>query len=143
MRNFYRLSLFALAVCCTAVAVPALANESTTSLPLPPGATLDQAVDSPICGKPAHMVLYDVPASATVATYIAFFKSTLPNGHYVHASWMDRPQEEFYSADGKRGVTITGVPKGARVYMLTYAKFASPLTTRQEDAFSPNDPNCT
>ena len=143
MRNLYRLCLGALFVCCAAVPGPALANESTTGLPLPPGATLDQAVDSPICGKPAHMVLYDVPASATVANYIAFFKSKLPNGHYVHAHWMDRPQESFYSADGKRGVTITGVPKGTRVFMLTYAKLASPLTTRQEDAFSPNDPNCT
>src|SRR5262245_52848957 len=43
------------------------AKESHTGLPLHPGLTFQQEVDSPVCGKKTAINLYDTPASATLS----------------------------------------------------------------------------
>jgi hypothetical protein len=48
----------------------------------------------------------------------------------------------FYSADGSKGVSITGIQDGEGVFNVVYLKMSSRLTTHQEDAFDPSNPSC-
>ncbi len=134
--------LLASTVIGSTVGFAADSTEKLTGLPIHPGLQFQQEVDSPICGKAAHMNLYDAPPHASLAEYVAWHKQQLKNFHYVHKVWDDRAQELFYSPDGSRGIGITGTPDGERVFAVTYMKLSSPLTTHQEDAFSPTNPGC-
>lgn len=126
----------------SAIAFAAEPTEKLTGLPLHPGLTFEQKVDSPVCGKSAIMNLYDVGPGASLEEYLAWHKQQLKNFHYVHKVWDNRAQEIFYSPDGSRGVGITGTPDGKGVFAVTYMKFSSNLTTRQENAFDPSNPTC-
>jgi len=117
-------------------------TEKLTGLPLHPGLTFQQEVDSPVCGKKANINLYDVPPDASLEDYIAWHSQQLKNFHYVHKVWSNRPQEMFYSPDGSKGVSITGNPDGKGVFNVAYIKLSSNLTTHQEDAFDPSNPSC-
>jgi len=123
----------------------ALAGDSSdrlTALPLHPGMTFSQEVDSPICGKKAKVNLYYLPYTATMADYVAWCKAQLKGFHYFHQNWNNRPQEVFYSADGTKGVTLTGVPKADGVFAASYASISPGLTTREMEAFRPMNPSC-
>jgi hypothetical protein len=117
-------------------------NDKTTNLPLHSGLTFQQEVDAPVCGKNANMNLYDTPMDSNADEYLAWYKQQLKGFHYVHKMWSDRAQEMFYSPDGSKGISITGVPSGKRVFAVTYIKFSANLTTHQQDAFDPSNPTC-
>jgi hypothetical protein len=117
-------------------------NDKDTGLPLHPGLTFQQEVDSPVCGKAAKMNLYDVPGSAKLAEYVSWYKDHLKGSHYVHKVWSERAQEMFYISDGSSAVSLTGVPGGPGVYAVTYMKMSVKLTTHQMDAFDPSNPTC-
>jgi hypothetical protein len=123
-------------------ALAAESNEKLTGLPLHEGLSFQQEVDSAVCGKSASMNLYNAPMTSSLEEYVAWYKQQLKDFHYVHKVWSDRPQEMFYSPDGSKGVSITGIPDGKRVFAVTYMKFSSNLTTHQEDAFDPSNPSC-
>jgi hypothetical protein len=123
-------------------AVAAEPNEKLTDLPLHPGLSFQQEIDSPVCGKNANMNLYGAPMKASLEEYISWYKQQLKNFHYVHQVWSDRAQELFYSPDGSKGIGITGIPDGKGVFAVTYMKFSSNLTTHQQDEFSPSNPGC-
>jgi hypothetical protein len=117
--------------------------EKATGLPLHPGLTVQQTVDSSVCRHKAHMTIYDAPDSATLAEYISWYRGHVKDAHYVHKVWSNRAQEMFYSADGLSGVSITGSPNGPGVFAVTYMKVSAPaLTIAQMDAFSPSNSAC-
>ncbi len=126
----------------SAIAFAAASTEKLTGLPLHPGLTFQQEVDSSVCGKNANMNLYDTPMGANLQEYVAWYKQQLKNFHYVHKVWDNRAQELFYSPDGSKGVGITGIPDDKGVFAVTYMKFSSNLTVHQEDAFDPSNPGC-
>jgi hypothetical protein len=66
-----------------------------TGLPFHAGLTYQQQVVSPICGVNARINLYDVPSTARLAEYLAWYKSRLSAFHYVHKVWSRRAQEVF------------------------------------------------
>lgn len=134
--------LLATTVIGSTVGFAADSTEKLTGLPMHQGLQFPQEVDSPICGKPASMMLYDAPPDASLSEYVAWHKQQLKNFHYVHKVWDDRAQELFYSPDGSRGIGITGTPDGKGVFAVAYMKFSSTLTVHQEDAFSPANPSC-
>lgn len=142
VRTLTSVVLLTVAVIGSAIVFAAESNEKLTGLPLHQGLTFQQEVDSPVCGKNATMNLYAAPLNATVEEYMAWYKQQLKNFHYVHKMWDNRAQELFYSPDGSKGVGLTGIPDGKRVFAVTYMKFSSNLTTHQEDAFSPSNPSC-
>jgi hypothetical protein len=142
IRNLASRVLLAGAVIGSTMAVAAETNDKMTGLPLHPGLSFQQEVDSPVCGKAASMNLYDTPMTTSLEEYIAWYKQQLKSFHYVHKVWGDRAQEMFYSPDGSKGVGITGTPDGKKVFAVTYMKFSSNLTTHQEDAFDPSNPSC-
>jgi hypothetical protein len=117
--------------------------DKVTGLPLHPGLEVQQEVNSPVCGHPAHIVLYDTPSTATLAEYLSWYRSQLKGAHYVHKVWSNRAQEMFYSADGSTGVSLTANASGPGVYSVAYMKIsAPPLSTKQMDAFEPSNPQC-
>lgn len=118
------------------------ANDKATGLPLHPGMTFDQEVDSSVCGRKAKIYLYDVPFSAVMTDYVPWYQAQLKGFHYVHQTWSDRPQEMFYSADGTKGVTLTGVPRGSKVFAASYLSVSPGLTAHEMEAFSPSNPSC-
>ena len=135
----------AILLVCAAIGTIAFAAESIenlTGLPLHPGLTFQQEVDSPVCGKSAKMNLYDAPPDASLEEYIAWHKQQLKSFHYIHKVWDNRAQELFYSPEGSMGIGITGVPDGKGVFAVAYMKFSANLSTHQEDAFSPANPTC-
>lgn len=134
--------LLAGAVVASTMALAADATEKLTGLPLHPGLSFPQEVDSAVCGKSAKINLYDASPDATLHDYVAWYKQQLRNFHYVHKVWDDRAQDLFYSPDGSKGVGITGTPDGKGVFAVAYMKFSSKLTTHQEDAFHPSNPAC-
>jgi hypothetical protein len=111
-------------------------------LPMHPGLTFQQKVDSFVCGHKAPMSIYDAPDTATLAEYVTWYRSQLKGAHYVHKVWSDRAQEMFYSADGLSGVSLTGSRIGPGVFAVTYMKLSAPLTIAQMDAFSPSRTSC-
>ena len=117
-------------------------KEKATGLPMHPGLTFQQEVDSRVCGQKAPMNIYDAPGTATLAEYVSWYRSQLKGAHYVHKVWSDRAQEMFYSADGLSGVSLTGSKIGPGVFAVTYIKLSAPLTIAQMDAFSPSNPSC-
>jgi hypothetical protein len=117
-------------------------NDTLTAIPLHPGMTFQQEVDSPICGKKAKINLYNAPYTATMADYVTWYKTQLKGFHYFHQNWDNRPQEVFYSADGTKGVTLTGVPKGDKVFAASYASISPGLNTHEMQVFSPTNPSC-
>ena len=123
-------------------AAAAESSEKSTGLPLHPGLTFQQEVDSPVCGHKAQMTLYDVPPTATLAEYLSWYKDQLKGFHYVHKVWTKRAQEMFYSADGSKGISLTGSAVGPGVFAVTYMKMSVKLTTHQMDAFDPSNPSC-
>ena len=118
------------------------ATEKATGLPLHPGLTFQQEVDSGICGRKAQMNIYDTPGTATLAEYVSWYRDRLKGSHYVHKVWSSRAQEMFYDADGLTGVSMTGSPSGPGVFAVTYLKMAAPLTIQQMDAFGPTNTSC-
>ena len=118
------------------------ANDKATALPLHPGMTFQQEVDSPVCGRKARIYLYDVPSGASMADYLAWYKAQLKGFRYFHQTWDNRPQEMFYSADGTKGVTLTGMPEGGEVFSASYLSVAPGLTAHEMAAFSPSNPSC-
>jgi hypothetical protein len=140
--NLTSIMLLAGAVAGSTLALAAESTEKLTGLPLHQGLSFQQAVNAPVCGKNASMNLYDARPDASLVEYITWHKEQLKNFHYVHKVWDARPQELFYSPDGSRGVSITGTPDGKGVFAVTYIKLSSNLTTHQEDAFDPSNPNC-
>ena len=134
---------------CGAVASPAGdSNDKLTGLPLHPGMNFSQELNSPICGKKTRNNLYIVPfdfksnTTAPMADYLAWYKAQLKGFQYFHRSWDDRPQEMFYSADGTKGVTITGIPKENTVYAVSYLTFSPGLTTHEMEVVDPKNPSC-
>jgi hypothetical protein len=130
---------------CRALTFPALAGESNdklTTLPLHPGITFQQEVDSPICGKKAQINIYHAPYTETLAEYLSWYKDHLKGFHYFHQSWNHRAQEMFYSPDGTTGVSLTGNAVGAGVFSASYLKMSAALTTHEMEAFSPDNPSC-
>lgn len=117
-------------------------NEKLTDLPLYAGLSFDQQVNSTICGKKAQINLYDAPANSKLADYITWYKAKLPGSHYVHMIWDNRPQEAFYSADGSRGVSLTGLPHGPGVFAVAYMHMATNLTPHEMDTFNPGSGGC-
>jgi hypothetical protein len=126
----------------SAITLAAESTEKLTRLPLHEGLTFQQEVSSPVCGKAAKEDVYDNPSDATLAEYITWYKQQLNSFHYVHKVWSNRAQEMFYSADGSKGVSITGIQDGEGVFNVVYLKMSSRLTTHQEDAFDPSNPSC-
>jgi hypothetical protein len=118
------------------------AVDKVTGLPLHPGLEVQQEVNSPVCGHPAHIVLYDTPGTATLAEYLSWYRSQLKGAHYVHKVWSNRAQEMFYGADGSTGVSLTANVSGPGVYSVAYMKMSAPLSTKQMDAFEPSNPQC-
>jgi hypothetical protein len=53
------------------------ATEKATGLPLHPGLTFQQEVDSGICGRKAQMNIYDTPGTATLAEYVSWYRDRL------------------------------------------------------------------
>jgi hypothetical protein len=102
------------------------AVDKVTGLPLHPGLDVQQEVNSPVCGHPAHIVLYDTPGTATLAEYLSWYRSQLKGAHYVHKVWSNRAQEMFYSADGSTGVSLTANASGPGVYSVAYMKISTP-----------------
>ena len=117
-------------------------NDKLTGLPLHPGLSFSQEVDSPVCGKKAQINLYDTQADAKLAEYVAWYKAQLKGFTYGHQMWADRAQEMFYSPDGTSGVTLTGMPNGEGVFAVSYEKMAPGLKPEQLVKFSPNNPTC-
>lgn len=142
VRNLTLLMLLAGAVVGSAIVFAAESAENLTGLPLHHGLSFQQTVHSSVCGKNATMNLYDASPDASLEEYVSWHKQQLKNFHYVHKVWDSRAQEVFYSPDGATGVGITGTPDGKGVFAVTYMKFSSNLTTHQEDAFDPSNPNC-
>jgi hypothetical protein len=140
--NLTSIVLLAGALIGSAIVFAANSTEKLTGLPLHDGLTFQQEVNSPVCGKAAKVDLYDNPSDATLAEYIAWYKQQLKNFHYVHKVWSNRAQEMFYSPDGSKGVSITGIPDGEGVFNVAYLKMSSNLTTHQEDTFDPSNPSC-
>jgi hypothetical protein len=136
------LALLALILIPAASARAADTTDKVTGLPLHPGLSVQQQLDSPVCGHAANMVIYDTPSTATLTEYVSWYRSQLKGSHYVHKVWSERAQEMFYSSDGSRGVSLTGSKGGPGVYAVTYMKMSAPLTTAQMDAFSPSNPSC-
>lgn len=126
----------------SAAAMAADSIEKSTDLPVHPGLTFQQEVDSPVCGHKAQMNLYDAPHTATFAEYISWYKDHLKGFHYVHKVWSRRAQEMFYSPDGSKGVSLTASATGPGVYAVTYMKISAHLTTHQMGAFDPSNPSC-
>lgn len=118
------------------------ATDKLTGLPLHPGLSVQQQLASSICGHRADMVIYDTPGDALLAEYLTWYRNRLKDSHHVHQVWSNRAQELFYSADGSRGVSLTGTPSGSRVQAVTYMKMSTPLTRRQMDAFGPSNMSC-
>ena len=118
------------------------ATEKATGLPLHPGLTFQQEVDSGVCGHKAQMYIYDAPGDAALAEYVSWYRDRLKGSHYVHKVWSSRAQELLYSADGLTGVSMTGSPSGPGVFAVTYLKMSAPLTIQQMDAFGPTNPSC-
>ena len=140
--NLAFVSLLTLVVIGSVLAFAVDSAEKLTGLPLHPGVTFQQEVDSAVCAKKAKINLYDAPPGASLESYVAWHKQQLKDFHYVHKVWDGRPQETFYSPDGSKGIGITGTPDSTRVFALAYMKFSSNLTTHQEDAFEPSNPSC-
>ena len=90
----------------------------------------------------ARINLYDIPNTATLAEYVAWYKSQLSGFHYIHKMWDGRAQEMFYSPDGSKGVTITGNAVDSGAFAAAFMSMPGKLTKQQMDAFSPNDPSC-
>jgi len=132
----------AIAGCCAVAMMAANSSDKITALPLHPGLTFQQEVDSPVCGKKSRINIYDTPDPARMPEYIAWYKAQLRGFHYVHQMWSDRAQEMFYSPDGSTNVTITGVPRGDGVFAVSYISVSGGLTTHQMDAFGPSNPSC-
>lgn len=116
--------------------------EKSTNLPLHPGLTFQQEVDSGLCGHKAQMNIYDAPGTATITEYVSWYRTQVKGAHYVHKVWSNRAQEMFYSADGSKGVSVTGSTSGPGVFAVTYMKMSAPLTIAQMDAFGPSNPSC-
>jgi hypothetical protein len=140
--NLTSIVLLAGALIGSAIVFAANSTEKLTGLPLHDGLTFQQEVNSPVCGKAAKVDLYDNPSGATLAGYVAWYQQQLKNFHYVHKVWSNRAQEMFYSPDGSKGVSITGIPDGEGVFNVAYLKMSSNLTTHQEDTFDPSNPSC-
>jgi hypothetical protein len=116
-------------------------SDPSTGLPLHPGITLQQKLDSFVCGKPSKLTIYDTPMPP-MAEYLAWSKNQLPGFLHVHQVWANRAQELFYSSDGTKGISITGTPQGGLVFAITYIKISGSLTTHQQQAFSPSNASC-
>lgn len=134
---------------CCALASPAGgSNDKLTGLPLHPGMNFSQELDSPICGKKTRNDLYVVPfdfkakTTAPLAEYLAWYKARLNGFRYFHRSWNDNPQEMFYSADGTKGVTVTGAAKYGTVISVSYLTFSPAMTPHEMEAFSPKNLKC-
>jgi hypothetical protein len=56
----------------SATAFGADSNDKKTGLPLHPGLTFQQEVDSFVCGKKASMNIYDTPAGASLEEYMTW-----------------------------------------------------------------------
>ncbi len=117
-------------------------TDKATGLPLHPGLTFQQALDSGICGRKAQMNIYDTPGTAMLTEYVSWYRDRLKGSHYVHKVWSNRAQELLYSADGLTGVSMTGSTSGPGVFAVTYLKLSAPLTIQQMDAFGPANPSC-
>src|SRR5215813_8289106 len=98
--NLPFLVLLAVTMIGSSLGFAADSTDKLTSLPLHPGLSFQQEVDSPVCGKSAKMILYDTPVGASLEEYITWHKQQLKNFHYVHKVWSNRAQEIFYSPDG-------------------------------------------
>ncbi len=134
----------AMRVCGTIGVAPA-AGDSTdamTGLTLHAGLMFQQEVNSFICGKKAQINIYGTPYSATLAEYVTWYTQQLKGYRHVHKIWMQRAQEMFYSPDGTKGVSLTGNAVGPGVFSVSYLQMSVPMTTRQMDAFSPDNPSC-
>jgi hypothetical protein len=118
------------------------ATDKVTGLPLHPGLALQQQLKSSICGHPADMTIYDAPGAATLAEYMTWYRDQLKDSHHVHQVWSQRAQEQYYSADGLRGVSLTASKVGPGVFAVTYMKMSVALTTKQMEAFGPSNPSC-
>lgn len=145
MRIAGNVKIIVAALGCAVLCFPTYAsdsNDKATGLPLHAGIHVDQEVASGMCGKKAQVYLYDVPNGAVLADYVAWYKANLPGFHYVHKFWDDRPQEMFYSADGSKGVSLTGKPKGPGVFAIAYMRMATNLTLHEMDVYSPDKGSC-
>ena len=129
-----------------AFAVPAFAgsaNDPVSGLPLAPGITpSNDPMSITICGKPAQANQYPLSGNHTVPGDIAWYKAHLPGYHMVHGFWSNRSQDTFFSPDGTKGVNITGVPQGDRVFSVMYLSLKTGLTEHQWTVFSPSNPSC-
>ncbi|HUI41727.1 MAG TPA: hypothetical protein VL523_07145 [Terriglobia bacterium] len=134
--------------CCAVTSLAGESNDKLTGLPLHPGMNFAEELNSPICGKKTKNNLYMVPfnfksnSSPAMADYLTWYKAQLKGFHYFHRIWDNRPQEMFYAADGTKGVTLTGVPKGNTVFTVSYLSFSPGLTTHEMEAFSPTNLSC-
>jgi len=123
-------------------------NDTLTGLPVHPGLNFAEKLDSPICGKKTQNNLYMAPFDFKLNTwphlddYLAWYKAKLIGFRYLHRSWDGRPQEMFYSGDGTKGVTLTGVTKSPSIYSVSYLSFSPGLTVREMESFSPTNLSC-
>ena len=140
-----RTSLVGVVIGCALLLLGAGAADSKdklTGLPLHPGLTFQQEQDAPVCGKKAQINIYNAPFDAKLADYVAWCTGEFKGFRHVHKVWSERPQEMFYSPDGSRGVSITGGKGTPRVFAVSYMKMSANLTTREMDAFGPDNPSC-
>src|ERR1700761_955842 len=68
-------------------ALAADAPDSATGLPLYPGLTFSQTVNSSICHSRSRMQLYDPGPDATLAEYLDWYKAHLGGYRVVQERW--------------------------------------------------------
>jgi hypothetical protein len=123
-------------------ALSADGTDPATGLVLHPGIAFSQSVDSPVCHSHSKMDLYDSPPGAAMSEYLAWYKTKLSDYRLVPQSWSGRAQNDFYSADGTKVVSITGMPHGDGVYAITYIAITPALKPQEIGKFSPSNPQC-
>jgi hypothetical protein len=117
------------------------ANDPVSGLPLFPSMhPLNDPIDLTACRKQGQGNQYSL--RDTVAVGIDWYKAHLPGFRLYHAMWDDRSQDTFWSADGTKGVNITGIPKSDRIFSVMYLQMKSGLTDHERAVFSPSNPTC-
>jgi hypothetical protein len=128
-----------------AVALPTRAadsNDPVTGLPLLPNLhASNDPMDITICAKKAQANQY-FTRKDTVAEDLAWYKAHLAGYRLYHAFWDDRSQDTFWSADGTKGVNITGTPKDDKTFSVMYLQMKTGLTDHERSVFSPSNPSC-
>jgi hypothetical protein len=122
-----------------------LATDPLSGLPLLPGMTAsNDPIKVGICKKQGQVNQYSLPydTTETVAKDVAWYKSHLSGFHYFHATWIDHPQDLFYSPDGTKGVNVTGSKSSDRVFSISYLVIKPGLTEHEMAVFSPSNASC-